>query len=182
MHDIEAHIDLGGVCRGEKAAWDGFVAATAPMLRGILAGMLARHGQQDAIPDVLQEVYLRLCRDGYALLQRHDPRRARLVTWLGVIASSTAVDWLRRSLRSVGGNTEAVPDLEDAATTHAGLRLPPDLLTPRQTLVLRMRYEFDLDIAEIALRLGIHEQTVRSTHHKAMLRLRAALDHERPEP
>ena len=35
-----------------------------------------------------------------------------------------------------------------------------------------MIYEKDLDVAEIAAALGIDPQTVRSTHHKAMLKLR----------
>ena len=175
MQDIEAQTDLAGVCRGDRAAWVAFVTVTAPLLRGMLAKMLARHAAHDAIPDVLQEVYLRLCRDRFALLHRHDSRRACLSTWLGVIASSVAVDWLRQRSRSVSGSGEALKGLVDPASVHAGLRLPPNLLTPRQTLILRLRYEFDFDVAEIARRLGIHEQTVRSTHHKAMLRLRAAL-------
>ena len=175
MPHIESQIDLAGVCRGDKVAWDAFVDATAPLLRGMLARILARHSAHDAIPDLVQEVYLRLCRDDYALLHRHDLARARLGTWLGVIASSAAVDWLRRRGRAVTGTGELPEDVEGPVTVHAGLRLPPDLLTARQTLILRLRYEFDLEVSEIACRLGIEEQTVRSTHHKAMLRLRSAL-------
>ena len=52
------------------------------------------------------------------------------------------------------------------------IKLPDELLSPRQKLVLTMLYERDMDVAEIATALGIDPQTVRSTHHKAMLKLR----------
>jgi RNA polymerase sigma-70 factor (ECF subfamily) len=35
-----------------------------------------------------------------------------------------------------------------------------------------MIYDRDMDVAEIAAVLGVDPQTVRSTHHKAMLKLR----------
>jgi RNA polymerase sigma-70 factor (ECF subfamily) len=52
------------------------------------------------------------------------------------------------------------------------IKLPDELLSPRQKLVITMLYERDMDVGEIALALGIDPQTVRSTHHKAMLKLR----------
>ena len=36
-----------------------------------------------------------------------------------------------------------------------------------------MIYERDMEVAEIASALSVDAQTVRSTHHKAMLKLRA---------
>ena len=36
-----------------------------------------------------------------------------------------------------------------------------------------MLYDKEMDVAEIATALGIDPQTVRSAHHKAMLKLRA---------
>ena len=36
-----------------------------------------------------------------------------------------------------------------------------------------MLYDREMEVAEIARVLGIDAQTVRSTHHKAMLKLRA---------
>ena len=36
-----------------------------------------------------------------------------------------------------------------------------------------MLYDREMDVAEIARALGIDAQTVRSTHHKAMIKLRA---------
>jgi RNA polymerase sigma-70 factor (ECF subfamily) len=36
-----------------------------------------------------------------------------------------------------------------------------------------MLYDRDMDVAEVAVALGIDPQTVRSAHHKAMVKLRA---------
>ena len=46
-------------------------------------------------------------------------------------------------------------------------------------LVLRCLYDEERDVAEVARMLNIDAQTVRSTHHKALLRLRA---HFQAEP
>ncbi len=56
------------------------------------------------------------------------------------------------------------------------VKIPNDLLTPQQHLTITMLYEQDLDVREVATRLGVDPQTVRSTHHKAMTRLREHFD------
>jgi RNA polymerase sigma-70 factor (ECF subfamily) len=53
------------------------------------------------------------------------------------------------------------------------IKIPPELLSPRQAVVLDMLYRRDMDVAEVAQVLAIDRQTVRSTHHKAMIKLRA---------
>jgi RNA polymerase sigma-70 factor (ECF subfamily) len=53
------------------------------------------------------------------------------------------------------------------------LKLPEALLSPRQREILAMLYDREMEVAEIARALGIDPQTVRSAHHKAMVKLRA---------
>jgi RNA polymerase sigma-70 factor (ECF subfamily) len=53
------------------------------------------------------------------------------------------------------------------------LKLPEALLSPRQREILTMLYDREMDVAEVAKALGIDPQTVRSAHHKAMVKLRA---------
>ena len=60
------------------------------------------------------------------------------------------------------------------------LKIPPGLLTERQTLILKYLYDEERDVAEIAQLLKIDAQTVRSTHHKALLRLREHFKEESP--
>jgi RNA polymerase sigma-70 factor (ECF subfamily) len=56
--------------------------------------------------------------------------------------------------------------------TPESVKIPPGLLSERQALVLRLLYDRDMDAAEVAGLLGIDSQTVRSTHHKALVKLR----------
>ena len=53
------------------------------------------------------------------------------------------------------------------------IRIPDGLLSPRQSLVLQLLYEKEMEVAEIAAMLAVDAQTVRSTHHKALVKLRA---------
>ena len=97
-----------------------------------------------------------------------------ITTWLTIVARSTARDALRRrqpSVTPIDAVPEALLAVEDRHVEP--LKLPDELLSPRQKLVLSMIYDRDMDVAEIAAALGIDPQTVRSTHHKAMLKLRS---------
>ena len=70
---------------------------------------------------------------------------------------------------------DAVPEtaLATGGAPPEKLRLPDGLLSPRQKLVLTMLYDRDMEVADVATALGVDPQTVRSTHHKAMLKLRS---------
>ena len=163
-------IDLAALARGEKGSWDAFVRRYAGLVIAAVRGV-AREGAD--IDDLAQEVFLRLCKDGFRLLKTYDPARAGLSTWLTIVARSTARDALRRRQLPVTP-LDAVPEalLATEARPAEKLRLPEGLLSPRQKLVLSMLYDRDMEVAEIAEALGVDPQTVRSTHHKAMLKLR----------
>jgi len=71
---------------------------------------------------------------------------------------------------------DAVPEAQlaiDPVEPVQKLKLPEALLSPRQRQILAMLYDREMDVAEIARALGIDPQTVRSAHHKAMVKLRA---------
>ena len=71
---------------------------------------------------------------------------------------------------------DAVPEAQlaiDPVEPVEKLKLPEALLSPRQREILAMLYDREMEVAEIARALGIDPQTVRSAHHKAMLKLRA---------
>ncbi|MDG1899778.1 MAG: sigma factor-like helix-turn-helix DNA-binding protein, partial [Phycisphaerales bacterium] len=59
-----------------------------------------------------------------------------------------------------------------------GAIAPVHLLTERQRLVLAMLLEDDMTVPDVAQILKINEQTVRSTKHKAIERLRKAMEAE----
>src|SRR5437764_11549277 len=130
---------------------------------------------QPEVEDLTQDVFVRLCKDDFRLLRTDDPARASLSPWITIVARSTARDGLRRR-RAEAVPLDAVPEAQlaiDPVEPVQKLKLPEALLSPRQREILAMLYDRDMDVAEIARALGIDPQTVRSSHHKAMVKLRA---------
>jgi RNA polymerase sigma factor (sigma-70 family) len=163
---------VAALLRGDNGAWHGFVRRYAGLVAAAVRG-IAREPAE--IEDLAQEVFLRLCRNDFRLLRSYDPARAGLSTWITIVARSTARDALRRH-RPVAVPIDAVPEgllAVEPVEPVRKLKLQEALLSPRQREILAMLYDRDMEVADIAAALGIDPQTVRSTHHKAMLKLRA---------
>ena len=163
---------VAALLRGESGAWQAFVRRYAGLVAAAVRG-IAREPAD--IEDLAQEVFLRLCRNDFRLLRSYDPARAGLSTWITIVARSTARDALRRH-RPVAVPIDAVPEgllAVEPVEPVRKLKLPEALLSPRQREILAMLYDRDMEVADVAAALGIDPQTVRSTHHKAMLKLRA---------
>jgi DNA-directed RNA polymerase specialized sigma24 family protein len=163
---------VDALLRGEAEAWEAFVRRYAGLIVAAVRGLAA--GQAE-IEDLTQEVFLRLCKDDFRLLRSYDPARAGLSTWITIVARSTARDALRRR-RAETVPLDAVPEVQlavDPVMPVAKLKLPEALLSPRQREILAMLYDREMDVAEVAAALSIDPQTVRSAHHKAMVKLRA---------
>jgi len=168
-----AHGDeLDALARGDKEAWEAFVRRYAGLVAAAVRGV-AREAAE--VEDLAQEVFVRLCKDDFRLLRSYDPTRAGLSTWITIVARSTARDAMRRH-RPVLMAIEAVPESRlavDPIEPAERLKLPEALLSPRQREILTMLYDREMEVAEVAKTLGIDPQTVRSAHHKAMVKLRA---------
>jgi RNA polymerase sigma factor (sigma-70 family) len=163
---------VAALVRGENGAWQAFVRRYAGLVAAAVRGVAREPGE---VEDLAQEVFLRLCRNDFRLLRSYDPARAGLSTWITIVARSTARDALRRH-RPVAVPIEAVPEALLAVAPIElvrKLKLPEALLSPRQREIMAMLYDRDMEVAEIAAALGVDPQTVRSTHHKAMIKLRA---------
>jgi RNA polymerase sigma-70 factor (ECF subfamily) len=169
----EDSLDLEALSRGDKQAWDRFVRRYARVIFAAVHNRLGRSAPPEEVDDVAQEVFLRLCKADYRLLRQYDPARAAITTWLTVVAGSTAIDHLRRR-RPVQLDLESVPEERLAVEPRLPVRvhIPPGLLSPRQALVLELLYRRDLEVADAAAIMGIDRQTVRSMHHKALVKLR----------
>lgn len=164
--------DLDALLRGENGAWEAFVRRYAGL---IVAAVRAVAREPTEVEDLAQEVFVRLCKDDFRLLRSYDPSRAGLSTWITIVARSTARDAMRR-VRPVSVPIDAVPEgrlAVDPVEPVRKLKLPEALLSPRQRQILTMLYDREMEVSEIAAALGIDPQTVRSAHHKAMLKLRA---------
>ena len=164
--------DLDRLLRGDGGAWQDFVRRYAGLVVAAVRGVARDPGE---VEDLTQEVFLRLCKDNFRLLRSYDPSRAGLSTWITIVARSTARDAMRRH-RPVSVPIETVPEgnlsVEPVEPVRK-LKLPEALLSPRQREILTMLYDREMEVSEIALALGIDPQTVRSAHHKAMVKLRA---------
>ena len=171
-------VDLAGLVRGSKAQWDAFVRRYAGL---IVSAVRTQARDAGEVEDLVQEVFVRLCKDDYRLLKTYDATRAGLSTWLTIVARSTARDVLRRR-QPLTTPYEAVPEAALAVTAEPTerIKLPEGLLSPRQKLVLTMLYDRDMEVAEVAAALKVDPQTIRSTHHKAMLKLREHFAPENP--
>jgi RNA polymerase sigma factor (sigma-70 family) len=157
---------------GDKRAWDAFVRRYAGLIVAAVRSVVSATGDID---DFTQEVFVRLCKDNFRLLRTYDPARAGLSTWITIVARSTTRDALRRR-RPESLPIDAVPEAQLAVAfvePVQKLKLPEALLSPRQREILTMLYDREMDVAEVATTLNIDPQTVRSAHHKAMLKLRA---------
>jgi RNA polymerase sigma factor (sigma-70 family) len=155
---------------GDPEAWEEFVRRYGGLIVAAVRGLAPGE-----IEDLTQDVFVRLCKDDFRLLRSYDPARASLSTWLTIVARSTARDALRRR-RAEAVPIESVPEARlavEPVEPAIRLKLPEALLSPRQREILAMLYDREMDVAEIAQALGIDAQTVRSTHHKAMIKLRA---------
>ena len=163
---------LAALLAGDKRSWAVFVRRYAALIVAAVRGVAPNPAD---VEDLAQEVFVRLCKDEFRLLRGYDAARASLSTWITIVARSTARDALRRRrLNSVP--IETVPEALlkiDAVEPPSRLKLPETLLSPRQKEILGMLYDGEMEVAEIAATLGIDPQTVRSAHHKAMLKLRA---------
>lgn len=165
--------EIDALLSGQRGAWQAFLRRYAPVIYAAINKRLVPAGRAPEAEDVAQDIFVKLCANDFKLLRGYDPERARFTTWLTVIASSVTIDHLRRNSKP----TTPVDDVPEAQLAVPGkepawIKIPEGLLSPRQALVLRMLYDRDLEVADVAKLLNVDPQTVRSMHHKALTRLR----------
>jgi RNA polymerase sigma factor (sigma-70 family) len=161
---------------GNKRIWGIFVERFQPVIssavRKTFRAYCSRLDEAD-IEDVTQEVFLRLCKADYRLLRFYEPTKASLVTWLHIIARSMALDFLRRRPMDMSPLDDKIMDIpmeEDAPPPS--VEIPSELLSTRQRLVMHLLYDKELAVSNVAEMLSVDAQTVRSTRHKALVKLR----------
>ncbi len=87
-----------------------------------------------------------------------------------------------------GGGARPPKPIDDVPEAFLGvedrhvekLKIPDGLLTARQILILKYLYDEERDVMEVARLLSVDAQTIRSTHHKALQRLRAHFREDDP--
>jgi RNA polymerase sigma-70 factor (ECF subfamily) len=176
-------VDLKACCRGDPQAWHAFVQSYGHIIYAAVQRTFRARGRIThrgaTVDDVAQDVFVRLVKEDFRLLRSFDPRKASLSTWLTLVARSTTIDHLRKAHDPTipideSLSASAPPRAPSAALAGETIlpAFPPDLLSPRQKLVLDMSFDQQRTVPEIARALSIDEQTVRSTRHKAIEKLR----------
>jgi DNA-directed RNA polymerase specialized sigma24 family protein len=169
-------VDLEACINGDAEAWQAFCDHTARLVVASIRRVVpsGKTPSGDEIDDLVQSVYIKLLRNDRRLLRNYDPARAGISTWITLIARSVAIDSLRRKNLAVRPLDEAAGAISSPQQrVSMGPLVPIHILTSRQQLVLAMLFEDEMDIADVATALDVNPQTIRSTKHKAMDRLRA---------
>ena len=112
-----------------------------------------------------------------------DARKGSPRTWLFGIARNAALDELRRRKRSVPLAADppdpalAGPDDEaDRALRRAAVRAALARLAPREREIIALKFHGGLDNAELARVLGVSVSNAGTQLHRAMSKLREAVD------
>jgi RNA polymerase sigma-70 factor (ECF subfamily) len=133
--------------------------------------------------EATQETFIR----AWNAARSYDPERD-LGPWLLTIARYTALDLLRRELRSTRGGHEAEQDgvVEAPAMDRIWLSWAVQealrQLAEHEREVVRLSFYEDLSHAQIAERLSLPLGTVKSRSHRAHRRLAELLAHLRDQP
>jgi RNA polymerase sigma-70 factor (ECF subfamily) len=161
---------------------DAYADLIREMERPLLCFARKLVGDEHKAMDVLQEVWLRACRD---LRRLQDPGSVR--AWLYRLTRGLAIDLIRKeSAQERREKAHAEPeaftdedpsfDEEDAAALYRAL----DTLDVAHREVVMLHFLEDLSLLEIAGILGCPEGTVKSRLHHAKKALAAKLRAERP--
>jgi len=171
----------------EPAAWPTFFAKYERLVIACIRRVLRRYGASHAeedIEDLISQTAFNLVKDDYKKLRSFDPTRGyKLSSWVGLIATNTALDALRRraptdvwSAASLDDTDPVLPTLTssergpaDALAQKDEIRLVKeaiDELSESDRLFLEYYYVEELEPEEIARLMGISLNTVYSRKNK----------------
>ncbi len=177
-------VDIQACVKGNKQAWNHFVQRTSSIIYAAVHRAIGgKAANRNDVDDRVQDVFVRLIRNDCRLLKTFDSNRASLSTWLTLVSRSVVYEqFQKKNLNSIGLDgveAHALPRARDQVIESESLAdiTSVDLgcLTDRQRLVVRMLFEEGMSVEEAAQRMDVDPQTIRSTKHKALTRLRQQL-------
>jgi RNA polymerase sigma-70 factor (ECF subfamily) len=131
--------------------------------------------RRDAAEDLAQDVFLQL----YRKLE-HIESLEHLGFWLRRVAANLAIDWLRRLPHTTtqpldDGAAVAAPHREEDPLMSRELERLLGELTPSARAVMLLRYQEDLDLAEVGAALDMPVNTVKSHIKRSLTQLRSRM-------
>ncbi|NLR61215.1 RNA polymerase sigma-70 factor (ECF subfamily) [Chitinophaga polysaccharea] len=149
----------------------------SPALYGVALKVV---GEEAAAGDVLQEVFVKIWRN----IDRYDPSKGRLFTWMLNITRNTAIDSLRSKNHKLDQRIQDVnsaslvyePQLAvHLSVDHLGLSKVIEQLQKDQRIIIDMAYFKGHTQEEIAKSLEIPLGTVKTRMRNAIIQLRTLL-------
>lgn len=175
----------------EPAAWPTFFAKYERLVISCIRKVMRRYGapfNEEDLEDLVSATALNIVKDDYKKLRAFDPTRGyKLSSWIGLIATNTAHDALRRrgptELWSAAALDDTAPvplESEDALASEAleaedearALRAAIAQLSPSDRLFMDYYYVQELDPEVIAQLMSISVNTVYSRKNKIREKLR----------
>lgn len=184
---------IRGLLSDDPIAWAKFSARYSRLILSCISRVLMRF--DGASLDDVNEVHAALC----IQLLLHDKRKLRsfesgrgvqFSSWLGLLATHAAYDFLRamrrvRQFDELGRASSVsteVPDPSEMVLRRERVQLLEDALatfSKKDRVFVELYYARGLEPEEIAVQLGISVKTVYSKRHKLQVRLEALLGEDR---
>jgi len=114
--------------------------------------------------------------EAFARAIAHEGQLRDPIAWIYRVAFRAATDEIRHERRSAASNIET--DAVVAPPELGGVIEALRKLSPNQRAAVVLRHVLDLDVDDVAARMGIASPTVRVHLHRARRRLRALLGDE----
>lgn len=126
---------------------------------------------KDEIDDIFQEVALKMVK--YRYLERFDDSKSSLTTWVKTITRTVTIDYYRKNfLMMHAEDLEGHEGISEEHETMSGFTLPRGVLTGRQEEILTLSLRDGWEAGDIAKKLNVTRETVRSTKFQAIEKLR----------
>ena len=162
--------------RGDRQAFEELIRRYYRYVSGFL---LRTTADETLAEDLTQDTFLKMIRN----IETYDPGgSAGFGTWLITIARNCYIDHLRRN-RVCPEDIDALTladsrDVADEVGQHLAYEqvlAAIGTLPPEQGLAIRLKYEEELTLAEIAERFNVPPKTVKSRIHDGKVKLRKLL-------
>lgn len=166
---------------GAAGAWERFEALYRASRDDVYAYALALLGDRAAAEDVTALAFER----AYRRRRTFDRRRGEERAWLFGIARNAALDELRRRRRvatlvvdpeDVSGEETAYADEADVVLRREAVRAALERLSARERELIALKFHAGLSNPELAEVLGVSESNAGTLLHRAVTKLRKAVD------
>lgn len=148
--------------------------------------VMKKVGDQDAVEDLVSDIFLKISSN----MDRYDPEKAAISTWVYTIANNTVLDYYRTrkvhgQIPEENGENGSLPEsLVDAEELDAGLIAAERLeelaaameqIPQRSRDIIILHYYGGLTLKEAAQKMGMSYANIKLVHKKALLQLRSIM-------